>query len=96
MAEGAPLLREYRVYSSIEGSNPSLSAIIVFVGNLGSKYFITGYRDENPGEGLTKSSGTILNFGALRRKPEGQNTGRYFVIPPSPPLQICQLTLNFA
>ena len=28
MAEGAPLLREYRVYSPIEGSNPSLSAII--------------------------------------------------------------------
>ena len=27
MAEGAPLLREYRVYSPIEGSNPSLSAI---------------------------------------------------------------------
>ena len=27
MAEGAPLLREYRVYSSIEGSNPSFSAI---------------------------------------------------------------------
>ncbi len=25
-AEGAPLLREYGVYSSIEGSNPSLSA----------------------------------------------------------------------
>ena len=25
-AEGAPLLREYRVKSSIEGSNPSLSA----------------------------------------------------------------------
>ena len=24
--EGAPLLREYRVYSLIEGSNPSLSA----------------------------------------------------------------------
>ena len=29
MAEGAPLLREYGVYSSIEGSNPSLSAILV-------------------------------------------------------------------
>src|SRR5690606_18793563 len=28
VAEGAPLLREYRVYSSIEGSNPSLSAIL--------------------------------------------------------------------
>ena len=27
LAEGAPLLREYGVYSSIEGSNPSLSAI---------------------------------------------------------------------
>ena len=26
-AEGAPLLREYRVCSPIEGSNPSLSAI---------------------------------------------------------------------
>jgi hypothetical protein len=26
VAEGAPLLREYRVKSSIEGSNPSLSA----------------------------------------------------------------------
>ncbi len=26
MAEGAPLLREYRVKNSIEGSNPSLSA----------------------------------------------------------------------
>jgi hypothetical protein len=26
VAEGAPLLREYRVYSPIEGSNPSLSA----------------------------------------------------------------------
>lgn len=29
VAEGAPLLREYRVYSSIEGSNPSVSAIIL-------------------------------------------------------------------
>ena len=28
MAEGAPLLREYGVYSLIEGSNPSLSAIL--------------------------------------------------------------------
>jgi hypothetical protein len=27
-AEGAPLLREYGVNSSIEGSNPSLSAIL--------------------------------------------------------------------
>ena len=27
-AEGAPLLREYRVKSSIEGSNPSLSATL--------------------------------------------------------------------
>ncbi len=27
MAEGAPLLREYGVYSLIEGSNPSVSAI---------------------------------------------------------------------
>ena len=27
VAEGAPLLREYRVCSSIEGSNPSLSTI---------------------------------------------------------------------
>ena len=27
-AEGAPLLREYGVKSSIEGSNPSLSAIL--------------------------------------------------------------------
>ena len=31
MAEGAPLLREYRVYSSIEGSNPSFSAILKWV-----------------------------------------------------------------
>ena len=29
MAEGAPLLREYRVNSSIEGSNPSFSAIVI-------------------------------------------------------------------
>ena len=29
VAEGAPLLREYGVYSSIEGSNPSLSAILL-------------------------------------------------------------------
>ena len=28
VAEGAPLLREYRVCSPIEGSNPSLSAIL--------------------------------------------------------------------
>ena len=27
VAEGAPLLREYRDHISIEGSNPSLSAI---------------------------------------------------------------------
>ena len=27
VVEGAPLLREYGVYSSIEGSTPSLSAI---------------------------------------------------------------------
>ena len=31
MAEGAPLLREYGVDSSIEGSNPSLSAIQCYV-----------------------------------------------------------------
>ncbi len=30
MVEGAPLLREYGVYSLIEGSNPSLSAIALF------------------------------------------------------------------
>src|SRR3569833_905067 len=30
MVEGAPLLREYGVKSSIEGSNPSLSAILLF------------------------------------------------------------------
>ena len=29
LAEGAPLLREYGVKSSIEGSNPSLSAILL-------------------------------------------------------------------
>ncbi len=28
-AEGAPLLREYGVNSSIEGSNPSLSAMLL-------------------------------------------------------------------
>ena len=33
LAEGAPLLREYGVYSSIEGSNPSLSAIFSFLHN---------------------------------------------------------------
>ena len=31
MAEGAPLLREYRVCSPIEGSNPSVSAILFFL-----------------------------------------------------------------
>src|SRR5688572_14586594 len=30
LVEGAPLLREYRVKSSIEGSNPSLSATLRF------------------------------------------------------------------
>ncbi len=30
-AEGAPLLREYGVKSSIEGSNPSLTAIVCFI-----------------------------------------------------------------
>ena len=34
-AEGAPLLREYRVKSLIEGSNPSLSAIY-----LSAKHFL--------------------------------------------------------
>ncbi len=29
LVEGAPLLREYGAYNSIEGSNPSLSAIYV-------------------------------------------------------------------
>ena len=33
-AEGAPLLREYGVYSSIEGSNPSLSAIFLSEGRV--------------------------------------------------------------
>ena len=33
VAEGAPLLREYRVKSLIEGSNPSLSASFMFHGN---------------------------------------------------------------
>ena len=36
MAEGAPLLREYGVYSLIEGSNPSLSATPDLVGALQS------------------------------------------------------------
>ncbi len=31
MAEGAPLLREYTVYSRIEGSNPSFSAISLII-----------------------------------------------------------------
>ena len=40
MAEGAPLLREYRVCSPIEGSNPSLSAIapMLFIIDLGICY----------------------------------------------------------
>jgi hypothetical protein len=33
VAEGAPLLREYGVDSSIEGSNPSLSATTLLVLN---------------------------------------------------------------
>ena len=35
MAEGAPLLREYRVNSSIEGSNPSFSAIFSLIHHAG-------------------------------------------------------------
>ena len=35
VAEGAPLLREYLVCSRIEGSNPSLSAIIFLMRNYG-------------------------------------------------------------
>ncbi len=31
LAEGAPLLREYGAKNSIEGSNPSLSAILLHV-----------------------------------------------------------------
>ena len=45
VAEGAPLLREYRVYSSIEGSNPSVSAIILFNTSLYSKNFLFTVRD---------------------------------------------------
>ncbi len=41
--EGAPLLREYGVKNSIEGSNPSLSAII---------------REQGPRDGPTQVSGT--------------------------------------
>ena len=37
VAEGAPLLREYGVNSSIEGSNPSVSAI----------FFLKLYYNEN-------------------------------------------------
>ena len=37
LVEGAPLLREYGVNSSIEGSNPSLSAIIINMGPKGEE-----------------------------------------------------------
>ena len=46
MAEGAPLLREYRVCSPIEGSNPSFSAIIwqiLFYGRVAQLDRVPGY-----------------------------------------------------
>ena len=42
MAEGAPLLREYGVYSSIEGSNPSLSANLSAVNSVYSVPVLSG------------------------------------------------------
>ena len=42
-AEGAPLLREYRVKSLIEGSNPSLSAI-----HLTTNSWFAGICSESP------------------------------------------------
>ncbi len=45
MAEGAPLLREYGVYSLIEGSNPSVSASIFFAGLLVSFFSFGVYKN---------------------------------------------------
>ena len=47
MAEGAPLLREYRVKNLIEGSNPSLSARYAFKPLfLGAFLFPDGFRPD--------------------------------------------------
>ena len=49
VAEGAPLLREYRVCSSIEGSNPSLSTIFLNGASCKIKYGRIAQLDRVPG-----------------------------------------------
>jgi hypothetical protein len=51
VAEGAPLLREYTAYTRIEGSNPSLSAIIKRPRPVRGFLMIVvrGITDSNPG-----------------------------------------------
>ncbi len=69
-AEGAPLLREYRVYSSIEGSNPSLSAIfeLGIMVPVSDSYIDTmcQYRDN-----FRPHQAPVAFMPILRAKPEG-------------------------
>ncbi len=86
VAEGAPLLREYRVCSPIEGSNPSFSAmykaknpatccgVFCFMACEARLWFEPFVRHSY----LRERSGTLLT---IRSVPAGQNIGIYFVIP---------------
>jgi hypothetical protein len=82
VAEGAPLLREYTAYTRIEGSNPSLSAIIkeprlvrgfLMIGERGS-------RIRNPVRTEPKASSLERSDSPKGKRPKGRAA-----IPPSPP-----------
>ena len=58
VAEGAPLLREYRVCSSIEGSNPSLSTIY-YINHLIVVFLCLNFNTDTKLGGFDKMSGTF-------------------------------------
>ena len=63
VAEGAPLLREYGVKSSIEGSNPSLSGISLNIAPVAQLDRVPGYE---PGGREFESLRARPSFPSLR------------------------------
>ena len=71
MAEGAPLLREYGVYSLIEGSNPSFSAINKKARRFWRAFLlivVKGTTDENPGSKRAEGEFTRPTAGRRARR----------------------------
>ncbi len=87
-AEGAPLLREYGVNSSIEGSNPSLSAICLSNGpaqraHKQNKHVVGFEPSIIQSTGSSRGSRSRPRQRRLWRRPAGARRSR--VIPLSPP-----------